>query len=96
MLAHRQRAGAAPGAERPTGSKESTDMRRFNTYRAYSIARFIVWAVILTGVALLGNDARRQVFLVLFLGETLGWFGATIARSVYPPPGSPAAPPRAQ
>lgn len=35
-------------------------MRRFNTYRAYSIARFSVWAVILTLVATLGTDAHRR------------------------------------
>ena len=66
-------------------------MRRFRTYQAYSIARFIVWAVILTLVMVLGPDPGRQVFLVLFLGETIGWLGATIARSVYPPTGSQSA-----
>ena len=69
-------------------------MRRFNSYRAYSIARFIVWAVILAVVAILGTDDRRQVFVLLFLGETIGWLGATIARSVYPPPGARPAPPQ--
>ncbi|HEY8870691.1 MAG TPA: hypothetical protein VIM30_15055 [Candidatus Limnocylindrales bacterium] len=55
-------------------------MRRFNTYRAYSIARFVVWAVILAFVATLGTAAHKQVFALLFLGETIGWLGETIAR----------------
>jgi hypothetical protein len=60
--------------------------QRLRTYTAYSVACFIVWAVILITVAAGGTGDRLQKFLYVFGGWTIGWLSATIARSVYPPP----------
>jgi hypothetical protein len=64
--------------------------RRFNTYRAYSIGCFVVWAVLIAVGVLTGHggDPNHSVLLVI-LGWSIGWLSATIARSVYPPPGAP-------
>jgi hypothetical protein len=60
--------------------------RSLHTYTAYSIGCAVVWAVILGLVARTGNKDRRDIFNLVFLGWVSGWFSATIARAVYPPP----------
>jgi hypothetical protein len=60
--------------------------RRFNSYTAYSIGCAVVWAVILAVVSAEADPATRHVFLVVFGGWVIGWFSATVARAVYPPP----------
>lgn len=61
-------------------------MRRFRTYKAYSIGCAIAWAVVWIAVGTQSSDATREDLLFVFLGWLLGWTSATIARSVYPPP----------
>jgi hypothetical protein len=53
------------------------------SYTTYSIACFLVWAVILI-VASVKNGSDKYFFV--FGGWVIGWLSATIARSVYPPP----------
>jgi hypothetical protein len=60
--------------------------QRLGTYTTYSVACFVVWAVILIAVAAAGSGDRLQKFLYVFGGWAIGWLSATIARSVYPPP----------
>lgn len=67
---------------------------RTNSYEAYSIGCFIVWAVILAAVASSATHDKTSVFLLVFAGWTVGWLSATIARSVYPHPGAKPRPPR--
>lgn len=55
------------------------------SYTTYSIACAVVWAAILTFVALAYPD-RLHTFLLLCAGWAIGWLSATIARAVYPPP----------
>jgi hypothetical protein len=55
------------------------------TYTGYSIGCAVVWAVILTLVAV-ANPNRLHTFLLVGFGWLIGWISATIARSVYPPP----------
>lgn len=55
------------------------------TYTAYSISCALVWAVILTLVAVKYPD-RLHTYLLVGYGWLIGWISATIARSVYPPP----------
>jgi hypothetical protein len=55
------------------------------TYTGYSIGCAVVWAVILTVVAVTYPD-RLDTFLLVGAGWLIGWVSATIARSVYPPP----------
>jgi hypothetical protein len=62
--------------------------RRFNTYTAYSIACFLVWAVILAVVSVRASSDTQRVIFTVFGGWTIGWLSATIARAVYPPPRS--------
>ena len=54
------------------------------TYTAYSIGCAVVWAVILTVVAVVYPN-RLHTFLLVGAGWWIGWTSATIARSVYPP-----------
>lgn len=58
-----------------------------STYTAYSIACFVVWAIV-WGIYLLGiaRTAALGYILAVFLGWLAGWTSATIARAVYPPP----------
>ena len=56
-----------------------------NTYTGYSIGCAVVWAVILTFVAVVYPD-RPHTYLLVGGGWLIGWISATIARSVYPPP----------
>jgi hypothetical protein len=55
------------------------------TYTGYSIGCAVVWAVILTLVAVKYPN-RLQTYLTVGAGWWIGWTSATIARSVYPPP----------
>jgi hypothetical protein len=64
-------------------------MPSLKTYTAYSIACALVWAAILTLVAVSYPD-RLHTFLLVSSGWLIGWISATIARSVYPPPKYPA------
>lgn len=62
-------------------------MKKLNSYWAYSAACFAVWAVIfLVGLAT-GNHKPGHPVLYVFGGWVIGWTSATIARTVYPPPG---------
>jgi hypothetical protein len=60
--------------------------RRFNSYTAYSIGCFIVWAAILAISAIVATSQTFHNVLVGFAGWVLGWTSASIARLVYPPP----------
>ena len=55
------------------------------TYTGYSIGCAVVWAVILTCVAV-AYPNRLHDFLKVGGGWLIGWISATIAMSVYPPP----------
>jgi hypothetical protein len=55
------------------------------TYMAYSIACFVVWAVVLAIVESADKNSTRHAVLLVFLGWAIGWTSATIARAVYPP-----------
>ena len=55
------------------------------TYTGYSIGCAVVWAVILTLVAVKYPN-RLHTYLLVGAGWWIGWVSATIARSVYPPP----------
>ena len=55
------------------------------TYTSYSIACALVWALVLTLVAVLSPE-HLHTFLSVGAGWLTGWISATIARSVYPPP----------
>jgi hypothetical protein len=57
--------------------------RRLNAYTAYSIGCFLVWALIFAIGATQPRIPGYPVVLV-FLGWTIGWLSATIARYVYP------------
>ena len=59
-----------------------------NTYTAYRIGCAVVWAIILAAVASAASKETAQTFVLVFLGWVIGWLSATIARAVYPPPGS--------
>jgi hypothetical protein len=60
---------------------------RLHSYKAYTVGCGVVWAVILLVVGTqASSDTRKTIFLV-FGGWVIGWTSATIARSVYPPPG---------
>ena len=59
--------------------------RALNTYTAFSVMCFVVWAVILTIYATLALPSRDSIYLI-FGGWVLGWLTATIARYVYPSP----------
>jgi hypothetical protein len=63
------------------------DMKRLNTYKAYTIGCMVAWAVLWVVVGTQASDHTRRTLLFVFLGWLLGWTSATIARSVYPPPG---------
>ena len=55
------------------------------TYTGYSIGCAVVWAVILSVVAVVYPN-RLHTFHLIGAGWWFGWTSATIARSVYPPP----------
>lgn len=59
--------------------------RRLNTYAAFSVGCFLVWAAILAIYATHTLTSSAPIGLI-FAGWVLGWLSATIARSIYPPP----------
>jgi hypothetical protein len=61
-------------------------MKRFNTYKAYTVGCVIAWAVLWIVVGIQSSEATQERVLFVFLGWLLGWTSATIARAVYPPP----------
>jgi len=61
-------------------------MRRFRTYRNYSIGCFVVWGVLLAIVAATQTAQTRNRMLIVFGGWLIGWTSASVARLVYPPP----------
>jgi hypothetical protein len=61
-------------------------MRKFNSYKAYTVGCAIAWAILWIVVGTQSSEATREHVLFVFLGWLLGWTSATIARSVYPPP----------
>jgi hypothetical protein len=62
-------------------------MRRFNSYKAYTVGCVIAWAVLWIVVGTQASETTTERVLFVFLGWLIGWTSATIARSVYPPPG---------
>ena len=63
------------------------DVKRFNTYKAYTVGCVIAWAAVWIVVGTQASDHTRRTYLYVFLGWLIGWTSATIARAVYPPPG---------
>jgi hypothetical protein len=61
-------------------------MKRFNTYKAYTVGCVVAWAVLWVVVGIQSSDHTRRTVLYVFLGWWLGWTSATIARALYPPP----------
>jgi hypothetical protein len=59
---------------------------RLNTYTAYSIGCFVVWAVLWAIFLVTKPKERLGYILMAFIGWVIGWTSATIARVVYPPP----------
>ena len=59
---------------------------RMNTYTAYSIGSFIAWAVVLAILAATVKKGTMGYIFAIFAGWCIGWFSATIARALYPPP----------
>jgi hypothetical protein len=57
---------------------------KHRNYWTFSIACFVVWAVLLT-VSLVRGNKHTDVLLV-FAGWVIAWVAGTIARYVYPPP----------
>jgi len=76
------------GAAESSGPQGWAARSRFRTYTAYSIGCAIVWAVLLIVVETGGDSHKRSDLLFVFLGWSIGWLSATIARWVYPPPRS--------
>jgi hypothetical protein len=58
------------------------------TYTTYSIGCAVVWASILLFVAFEVSSAKAHQVYLVFFGWVIGWFSATIARAIYPPPKS--------
>ena len=56
-----------------------------NTYAAYSMGCFFVWAIILAVVASKAGKDTAHTFRLVFFGWVIGWLSATIARAVCPP-----------
>jgi hypothetical protein len=61
--------------------------KRLNSYAAYTVGCLIAWAILWIVVGTQSSEATKERVLYVFLGWLLGWTSATIARSVYPPPG---------
>jgi hypothetical protein len=54
-----------------------------NTYKAYSVSCFIVWAIIFIVGLVFGIKVKDHAVLYVFYGWVIGWLSATIARKVY-------------
>ncbi len=63
-----------------------SSLRRFHTYKAYTLGCVIAWAIVWVLVGTLASQHKREIVLYVFLGWLIGWTSATIARAVYPPP----------
>jgi hypothetical protein len=61
-------------------------MAKYRNYWIYSLACFLVWAILLAVVAAKGNKVTTHNVVLVFGGWTIGWVSTTIARFVYPPP----------
>jgi hypothetical protein len=59
---------------------------RTRSYTTYSVAVWVVWAVLLIVVATVDPPDTVHNVLLVFGGFAIGWTSATIARVVYPPP----------
>ena len=57
-----------------------------NTYTAYSIGVFIVWGVVWAIAAAIVKKEDLGYVFAIFVGYCIGWFSATVARALYPPP----------
>ena len=62
------------------------------SYKTYSIGCAIAWAAVLLAMGKRGDSATMRGVNIFCFGWWMGWLSATIARSVYPPPGSAVAP----
>ena len=56
---------------------------RPGSYARYSAALLLTWAVVLLLVWEIRGAAEFHIFLTVGAGYFLGWFSATIARSIY-------------
>jgi 4-hydroxybenzoate polyprenyltransferase len=61
-------------------------MKRFNSYKAYTVGCVIAWAVLWIVVGIQSSETTQERVLFVVMGWLLGWTSATIARAVYPPP----------
>jgi hypothetical protein len=61
-------------------------MSKYRKYWVYSIACFVVWAVLLAVMAAKGKTNTTHNILLVFGGWAIAWVSTTIARFVYPPP----------
>jgi hypothetical protein len=59
---------------------------KHRSYLTYSIACFLVWAILIALTGARAKNGRFHDVVLVFAGWTLCWVSATIARSVYPPP----------
>lgn len=59
---------------------------QLNSYTAYSIGFFAVWAVLFAILAATASPKTLGYVLAIFGGTVIGWTSATIARVTYPPP----------
>jgi hypothetical protein len=57
--------------------------KRFHTYTTYSIACFIVWALIFAYGLVFHLHTKNHAAFYVFCGWVIGWLSATIARKVY-------------
>ena len=57
---------------------------RRKSYRAYSVALLVSWAIALILIWWIKGDAGLESAFKLCMGFFLGWLSATIARYVYP------------
>jgi hypothetical protein len=55
-------------------------------YWGYSVAAFLVWAVVLAIIWSRGNANNTHDLLLVFLGWAIAWASTSIARIVDPPP----------
>jgi hypothetical protein len=62
------------------------------SYKTYSLGCVVAWAGVLLAVAKRRDHADLQKVGLFCFGWWMGWLSATIARFVYPPPGSAVAP----
>jgi hypothetical protein len=61
---------------------------KVRTYTGHSIGCAIAWVLVLVVSSRRGNHDKRRALWLYCGGWWSGWLSATIARLVYPPPGS--------